>query len=1177
MKTKALGILLLSIALPIALFAQQNGASVTGHIYDPSGAPVAAAKVTAKWVQTGAIFNAQSDSAGLYQLPFLNPGQYQFTVEKQGFQQIVQSGVTLTVGQKAMMDFKLQLGSVSQSINVTANAPILQTESGDRNWTIGSARIAAVPLRGLNSIMTTWFSPGVTVTSSAQKLRPFDTSGSQNESINGGQTGNNGQNSANLVLVDGISSNTHAEGVGFNAISDTVQEVNVQETMYDAEYGWSTGGVINTITKGGTNTWHGDAYEYLQNTIFNANTWGNNRTGQPRIPWHINMFGGSVGGPVIHNKLFLFFAYQQIKQVQQDPFVTSVPTAAMRSGDFSHVFVPGNNGQPEQQTIFDPLTTVCTSSGCTRSAFSGNIIPSASINPIAKAVMSYIPLPNAPGDPTTGQGNFVNTSNSRKFLDNFPEYSGRLDFNYSDKTHMFFRYSINDLDETRSYKYSTTSAFNLADTGTNSPFSRANQDFTYQVTHTFDPTTVLEFRTGMDRFTSTSGSSISNGFDPGSLGFSQTFVSQAIKYFPKFNWTSACSGCPSNYEGAGSNPEGLTPFDLTYSNELVLAKTHDRHNMKFGLQMMWIGENVESPGYAAGNFTFNGSYTAATPLTLTASTGNPVADFLLGYPSSGYIQKLSSPAISERLWSLFGQDDIHVSPKLTLNVGLRWDYLGPLSDRFNALTRGFCSTCASPLQAPGLNLQGGLEFAGVGGNPRGIYNPRYSNFDPRIGFAYQLQPQTVIRGGYGMMYAQAMDNPGAAPGFSQTTNMVASVQEGIPNPAATLADPFPTGILTPVGSSQGLVTNLGQGISFADPDMNIPRVQQYSLEVQHEFRANWMLSLGYVGSRTSRLPSERQLNALPPAALALKPTQLTASVANPFLAVPSTSPYYSLLQGTFLAAPTVQYQQLLVPYPQFQASQSPTGGGVLEQFIPIGRSEFNSFQAELVKRLSVGLDFSLSYQWAKMMDDYQFLNAESPAPSWVIDPYDVPQQVKLSAVWYLPLGPGQRFASGVGGALGRMIGGWSVSAQARGQQGMPMNFPSGVAPTGNSPSISNQSINRWFNTCTQTSTGLRDCESGEKPAWQTLQPFQLATWSPYLNSVRKPGIDDLELSVAKDTRIKERYSLKFRADFINATNTTQWFNGPNTSATSGTFGSIANAVLPTNDPRVIMLSLRFEF
>lgn len=1158
--------------LPLPLFAQQVGASLTGHIYDPSTAPVAGARITAKSVATGAVFNADSNASGLYQLPFLNPGSYVITVEKRGFKQVVQSGVTLTVAQKAVMDFTLQLGAITQAINVTGNAPILQTESGDRSWTIGAARVAAIPLRGLNSIETTWFSPGVSVTSSAQKLRPFDTSGSQSETINGGQAGQNGQTSGNLVLVDGISSNTHAVGVGYNPISDAVREINVQGTMYDAEYGWSTGGVINTITKGGTNSWHGDAYEYVQNTIFNANTWGNNRNGVPRIPWHINMFGGSVGGPIVHNKLFFFFAYQDIRQVQQDPFVTSVPTMAMRNGDFSGVFTASG----ALQTIYNPLTTQCSNGVCTRQAFAGNIIPAGMINPIAKAVLGYIPPPNAEGNPVTGLGNFVNTANSRKFVDVFPEYSGRLDFNYSDKTHMFFRYSMNDLDETRSYKYSTLSAFNLADTGTNSPFSRANQDFTYQITHTFNPTTVLEFRTGMDRFTSTSGSSISNGFDPGSLGFSSTYVNQAIKYFPKFNWTNV--GGQTLYEGAGSTPEGLTPFDLTYSNELVLAKTHDRHNMKFGLQMMWIGENVESPGFAAGNFTFTGGFTAANALQLTSASGNSIADFLLGYPTSGYIQRLSSPAVSERLWSLFAQDDIHLSRKLTLNVGLRWDYLGPLSDRFNALTRGFCFTCQSPLQVPGMNLQGGPLFAGVGGNARGIFNPHYANFGPRIGFAYQLQPNTVLRGGYGMIYGQAMDNPGAAPGFSQTTNMVASVQEGFPNPAVSLANPFPSGILLPVGSSQGLATNLGQSFQFADPDMNIPRVQQYSLEIQHQFRSNWLVSLGYAGSRTSRLPVQRQINYLPLSALQLGTGALTANVPNPFLNVPATSPYAPLLKGTFLANPTLQQQQLLVPYPQFQASQNPRGGGILENFVPIGKADFNSLQAELVKRLSMGLDFSVSYTWSKTMDNYWFLNPTDPAPSWFIDPFDVPQQVKLSAVWYLPFGSGKHFASTVNPAVDRIIGGWSVSAQTRAQQGMPMPFPSNAAPAGGNESIANPSINRWFNTCTILPSGaLQNCLSGEKPAWAPIQPFQLQTWSPYLNNVRKPGIDNLDLAVAKETRIKERYNLTFRADFINATNTTQWFNGPDTNLNDGNFGRIADFTTPTNDARVIMLSLRFQF
>lgn len=1156
--------------LPIAVMGQQNGATVTGHVYDPSGAPVAGARITAKQVETGATFSGSSDPTGLYQLPFINPGQYVFTVEKQGFRQVVQTGVTLQVAQKAVMDFKLNLGAVAQTVNVHANAPILQSESGDRNWTISQQRISAVPLAGLNTIESTWFSPGVAVTAADQKIRPFDTSGSANESINGGQDNNNGQSSGNLVMVDGISVNYNSGAVAYNTISDTVQEVNVQTTMYDAQYGWSSGGVINTITKSGTNAWHGDAYDYVQNDIFNANTWSSNAANEPREPWHINMFGGSVGGPVLRNKLFVFYAFQDIRQVQPDPFVTTVPTAAERAGDFSHVDYQSGAGVATPITIYDPLSTACSPNGntCTRTPFTNDMIPSTEFNPIAVNVLKLIPLPNAPGNSITGAGNFVNGPNQRKFVDVLPEDVGRLDYNFSDRSHAFFRYGLNCLAETRSYIYSTLQSYNIADTGTNSPFSRCNQDYTFQLTHAFGPTSVLEFRTGMNRFTSTSGSTISNGFDVSTLGFSPTFVAEAIKYFPKFTWT--------NYNGAGSNPESFQASP-TFTTELVLAKTHGSHNLRMGLQMFWIGENLENPGNAAGTFGFTGAFTGATPLTSTSASGNAVADFLLGYPFTGSIIVNSSQALAERLWSLFAQDDFHVSPKFTLNVGVRWDYLSPLFDKHNALNYGFCTLCASPLQIPSMNLQGGLEFAGAAGNPRGVTAPYYNNFAPRIGFAYQIRPNTLLRGGYAMMYASTFNNPGPAPGYSQTTGMITSVQEGIPNPAAPLTNPFPSGILLPVGSSAGLATALGESISFADPDANIPRIQQYSLEVQHQFGANWRASVGYVGSRSSRLSVSRQLNYLPLAVVNQANTQgsgfLTASVANPFLAVPASFPYLGALKGTYLTTPTVQEQQLLVPYPQFPRN------GITELFMPLGLARYNGLQAELAKRLpSAGLDFSVSYTWSKNMDYLTFLNPTDPTPSWYIDPYDIPQQLKVSAVWYLPFGSGQRFASSANPVLNQLIGGWSVSGQGRAQAGMPLAFPAGVAPTGAQETVANPSLNGWFNTCTLLLSGAtQNCLKGQTPAWVIRGPYQLQTWSPYLNSIRKPGIDNLDLSVAKRMQFKERYSLTLRADFINSTNTTEFFSGPDTNATDTTFGKIAGFETQSNDPRVIMMSLRFQF
>lgn len=1200
MKDKMLGVVLLGLILPFPLFGQVNGATVTGHIYDPSGAAVAGATVTARQTTTGAVYTAASNSTGLFRIPFVTPGPYTITVDKQGFKEYAQTGITLVAAQTAVFDFTLQLGAVSQRINVTANAPLLQSETGAQSSLVNSQQIDKVPIRNLNTIETVLFTPGVVQTTSNNKLRPFDTSGSQGMNIGGGMSGQGGQlsqegqspYSGNLVLVDGAPANEHAVGVGFNPIAQSVQEVQVQDTMYDAEYGWSTGGVVNTITKNGTNQIHGDVYEYDQDTPLTANTWSNNRAipAVPKLPWHMNFWGVDVGAPIKKNKMFIQFDYQDMHQVQPCPFTASVPTAAERSGDFSQDYYGTNSaGQPEVQTIYNPLTTTETAPGVyTRTAFPGNIIPANDINPIAKAVLSYIPAPNTVGNAVTHAGNFVNQPDQRKFIDLFPEFSGRIDYNISDKTHSFFRYSWNSLAETRSYVYSTVSAFNLADTGTNSPFSRSNNDFVLQVTHTFNPSTVLEVLAGADDFLSTGGSTISNGFNPGSLGFSSTFVGQSAKYFPKFNWT--------GYNGAGSSPEAVCPADVTDVVQVLLDKIYNQHSLKFGFQNYDIIHNVESPGFYAGNFTFSGTFTGANPLAQVASSGNSIADFLLGYPASGYIQRQSAPALMEHLYSAFGQDDIHVSRKLTLNLGLRWDYLGPVTDRFNALTRGFCATCASPLQIPNMTVQGGLEFAGVGSNPRGLSDPHYANFGPRISFAYLVSPHTVIRGGYGMLYAQQMPtNLAPAPGFSQTTNMVASVSTGLPNPAAPLADPFPNGILTPVGSAYGLATNLGSSITFADPSMNIPRVQQYSLNVQHQFGANWLASVAYIGSYISRLPVNQSLNFLPLTALGLAGSTatypsaatvgfLTGNVTNPFLAANTPgNPYWGILETTSLAASKIQQQQLMVPYPQFSMSTNPqnsgTTNGVVEEFEPIGKDKYNGLELALNKRMSGGIDFETDFTWSKTMQAMAFLNPTDTAPAWTISPYDSPAVYHATVVWNLPVGPGMRFASNARGLLGHLIGGWTASSLFMWQDGFPMPSPLGVEPTGAPESIPNQSIERWFNTCTQELDGTTaNCSSGEKPAWKTLQPYQLMTWSPYISQLREPEIADLELSGQKSITFKERYSLLFRADFINATNTTQWFTvGPNTTASSSTFGAFANYTVPKNDPRVIMLSLRFSF
>jgi hypothetical protein len=1183
-------VLFLSLLLSLPLNAQQTGASLSGHVFDPTGAPIVGAKIVITSTTTGSVYSTESDSAGIYRIPFAAVGEYTLTAEKASFKTFVQKGITLIIDQKATVDIELQLGSVSTSVTVVADAPILQVQSADRSYTVDQPRIVARSTAMLNTMESTLDAPGESFTSSSNfelGYAPYATGGMSGGVFNGGLGGNN-------YMIDGVASSYGGTKLGdaWNPIDVSVQEVSVQSTMYDAQYGWSSGGMVNTITKGGTNKWHGGAKEYITNTVLMANSYQNNVDGLPRSPDHQNQFGFNVGGPVIKNKFFVFYAYEKMIEYAPNSFTTAVPTAAEVQGNFSGLYTSA--AKSAQVLLYDPTTTTLCPAAvawCTgvangtyaRETFSAeygtnNTIPSSLINTVAGNVLKLIPAPNH-ANGYNDAGNLINLGAYRENSNIEPQDTGRADLNLSDKTHAFVRVSVNALAEDKNFVYSTPSYIDPADTTPDFPYFRNNQAYSLQVVRTFNPTTVLEFRTGMTRYqNSPGGGGEGANFNLSSLGFSSTYVSQAYPWFPKFSW--------SGYAGAGSTgPTGFTTYP-TFNTELVLAKTHGEHNFRFGFQNYETGENSLNPGSVAGNFTFNGDLTTANPTSQTAATGNGVADFLLGDPSSAYITVQLSPAWMMHQYSLFTQDDYHISRKLTLNFGLRWDYQGTVTERHNATLAGFCATCANPLQVSGLTLLGGPLFAGVAPTPRGIFNPKYANFGPRFGFAYDLGHSTVVRGGYGMIYAANFDLPGLAPGYSQNTNMLTSIQTGIPNPAVSLQDPFPTGVLTPVGAKYGMAQNLGNSISFADRDMNIPRTQQFSLDVQHQFGHNWLLSVGYVGTRGSRLPVTQSLDYIPLADMpytysfqtnptGLTAAQLNSNVTNPFTAVPSTSPYYSLITGTYMSptSSSITNYHLTYQYPQFS--------GVSEAFEPIGRSRYNSLQAEFNKRMSNGLDFIVNYTWCKTMQDTTFLNAQDGAPSWSIYQYDPHQMVKINIAYYLPFGPGKQFLSSTSPVVSRLVDGWSWGASSELSQGFPIASPSGVAPTGAAESVPNPTLGQWFNSCTENAAGTAtvNCPAGiTTPAWRTTVADQLVTWSPYLDHLRGPGFHQVEMSLSKKTTIEERYDLIFRADFHNAFNSLHWFGGPDTSSTDSTFGTIAPAYsTPSSDPRTIILSLKFEF
>lgn len=1143
---KIAGVALCLLLCFCTALAQDFRGTASGTVTDSQGQSVAGASVTAHSIADGTDHTVTTDGTGRYQIPFLSPGRYDVIVKKDGFSMVRQTGMTISMSQTTDLDITLSVASVSQEVTVSAAPSLIDSQSADRGMTIENKRVENTPLQGQNIFAQAWSAPGVAVTSGAQRLRAFDTSGSSNMSINGGQP------QGNEVLVDGTSTLSQSSTVAYVPPVSATEEFRVQTSVYDAQYGWTSGGIVSVSTKSGTNQFHGSAYELLQNTILNANTYNSNLTGKPRGSSHINTFGGSIGGPIKRDKLFGFFAYEELRQFVPDPFVTSVPTSLEKTGDFSQTYygVDGS-GNKLLKTIYNPYSTHLVNGQYVRDPFPGNVIPQSMLNPVAVKVLAGIPLGNTAGNSVTGLNNLVNGPGSRKFTDLFDSWVARADYVLSPATRMFVRYSRNKLSESRQFIYSTNSQINPFDTTKNSLYNRENHNATIQMTHILSPTMTLDLRVGLERYLVRNGAFQGIGIGLGNLGFSSTFAGEAVNNVPTMNWT--------GYGGAGAQPQGISPLSQGNAFQGLLYKQAGRHTVRVGGEFYLNRVYVINQGFSSGNFTFNTIFTGSNPNASNSYSGSSIASFLLGAPQSGYIDVNTTEARQQKMFSVFVQDDIHVSGRLTLNAGLRWDVLTPMTDRHNAVARGFDATAASPLQVPGLNLKGGLIYAGVNGAPRGIYDNDWNNFGPRFGAAYRLNDQTVLRGGYGLVYSQTFDDPGNAPGFSQQTAMVTSVTAGIP--FNTLDNPFPDGILKPVGSSLGLSAGLGQSLTYANPHRHQPWTQQFSLEVQRELPWRVVASAAYVGSRSSALGVDRMVNEISASDLAQGTPYLSASVANPFK---------GLLPGTALNANTIQRRQLLRPYPQFL--------GITQQTNSIGSSSYNALQTLVQKQVTSGASASVSYTFSKTLGQTSFANPQDVNPEKVIVGYDVAHSIQINGVYDLPFGRGQRFGAGAPSVLRVAISGWRISALARLQSGFPLLSATNAIPTGVSPKLSNPTLARWFNTCTQLSNGTtQHCLSGETPVWKTRPSDTLQTWSTYWSSVRNPPIRNLDASLMKESKIKDALSFTFRADFLNLTNTPQWFKGPTTDANSGNFGKIAGVSDQSNLPRVIQLSGKFTF
>ncbi|MCX6623728.1 MAG: carboxypeptidase-like regulatory domain-containing protein [Acidobacteria bacterium] len=956
--------------------------TVDGTVKDPTGALLVGAKVTLMNTGTGQSREATTSEIGYYFFPLVQPGNYTVSIEKAGFKKGTQSSLVQT-GRRSTADFALELGQISESVQVSAQAALLETSTSSVSRNVQQKLITEIPLLGRNPLMLINLAPGVTNnTPTGSTLGLTDIDSVSYTSASGAGT------RQNEFLLDGIPNNV-SDRIAYIPSVDDVEEFSIQTNALDAEYGHGGGMYVNVATKGGTNEFHGSVYEFLRNNKLNANTWINNKNALPRAPFHFNQYGLTAGGPAIKNKVFWFFNFEGVKERSPVTYLFTTPTDLQRSGDFSQTY----DAKGVLFQIADPLTTKADGTG--RVLFANNKIPTNRINPIATNVFARFPKANVPGTPLSGTNNYY--AQIPRIVDG-ENYALRVDPNIN-RHRLFARWSKNQGNPNMN-----PTAFDIGGKGVGEMVgnNRAQTSIGLSDAITFSPTMVVTAQAGYTRWTQ---EGYYPQFDQTTLGFPKSFTSKLQQnIFPNISVGDAA--------GLGAGESQWYEHTNTYSFNVGVTKISGGHAMKFGFQGQ-VKQNNSIPGgpHAGGVYSFGRDFTQPNPYLAGSNQGNGMATFLLGYVSSGSAGYRQSTAPQAPFYGWYFQDDFKVTSKLTLNLGLRYELLLGTTERYNRSTLGFDKNAASPIEAQAkaayaanpipelpvanFNVKGGLFYATP--QNRGNVQVDYGSIAPRLGLAYRILPKTVLRTGFGVFHSVWWQPFVRATGFVSTTTMVTSL-DGNLTPADTLSNPFPQGLVAPTGNSLGLSTLLGQSLSGTyDYWRKNQRNFRWSFGFQQELTQELSVELNYVGQRGTRLPlstgtgdNDRNLNALDQKFYSLG-SRLNVRVPNPFKGL------IPLPSG--LAGDTVTVGQLLVAYPQFSAVSLQRNTG--------GDSYYHSLQATVNKRFNHGLTAQLAYTWSKELVKLRFIEPSDPAPSKMTGEFDNPQRVSTGIIYELPFGSGK--------------------------------------------------------------------------------------------------------------------------------------------------------------------------
>ena len=1163
---------LLAFPLP----AQTFYGSIIGTVEDTSGATIPNAVVTLTNLGTSERRTAETDPNGNYQFVNLVPGRYRVDIEKSGFKRLTRNEVVVEVQSAVRLDTTMEVGDLTQVVEVTAQTPLLQSETTSLGQVVDSRKVQEMPLNGRNVLNLVGLVPGV-VPQGQSMQNPTGTNifAWGNYQIGGGAA------NQSATFIDGGPVNvSYVNLTALVPTQDAIQEFRVQTNNLSAEFGRFTGGVINLTSKSGTNAFHGSAYEFLRNKIFNANTFFNNASNVERPAFTQNQFGGNIGGPVTlpkkifgplgydgRNRTFFFFGYEGFRQRQGQSFLFSVPTEAMRAGDFSNLRDRSGNLIP----IYDPLTT-CGRLGnpacaldaqgrevVTRQQFPGNRIPASRIDPTAKILSNLWAPANTPGQQFTSLLNFATNAS---IGGNNDQYNARIDQSISEKQRLFGRYTrwsnlSLPVDPYRTQTY--------IDRG---PETFTTHQFVVADTYTFSSNTIADFRVAYLRFIY-DRTPESLGVDLASFGWPASLNNQvAFRHIP----TPCVQGFTDVFCTNGTGSTIIARND-SYSIAPSLTRITGRHTLKLGGEIRRLTHNYAQSNNASGALNFNNVFTAVNPFA-PAGTGFGFASFLLGYGTDGNILTPALVAGQQIYQGYYISDTFQVSQRLTLNYGLRWELPGPWTERYDRMTV-FLTEATSPLAGPtGLPIKG--KVALVNSDDRSSrYNEdrHWKLFAPRVGFSYRLTDKTVVRGGYGIFYlpndVAFATAPNNSPVNALATQWVTTIDGGV-TPVDRLSNPFPGGVLQPPGNSPSFERILlGQGIGNTPiADKPYGYNQQWNLNVQRELGQGTVVEVAYGGSRGVHLPANQQIDQLPDEFLSLG-TRLQEQVPNPF---------FGLIDSGPLAARTVARGQLLRPFPQYN--------GVSIAGVSNRNSIYHSMQVKVEKRFGAGGSILGAYTWAKLISDTDTLTGwlEASGPAGVqnnnnlrlersLSSFDVPHRLVVSYVVDLPFGNGQRLLSGVSGAAGKLASGWGLNGVYTYQSGYPLrlgtaanltnSFGGGSRPNlvaGCKPELSGpaqERLNRWFDTSCFT----------QAPA------FTFGNVGRTLPDARSHSINNFDFALFKNTKITEQVGLQFRTEFFNMFNRVQ-FNFPGQALGNPQFGIVSSQL---NNPRLVQLALRLIY